>query len=305
MLCNIPSDRALAKLSAMDPELEAVIRSAREAAHEAERARIYQLAFWPDDERAMPGDFIACALFSASKVTGYLRRTKLASINGLSVIFTGKRLTQVHADVWMGILHLARGKHIGDVVRFRSRQLLELIGRSTHPGQREQLKGWMSELAATQVLVQDDLKHERFGGSLLPVAAEKDADGHTIFALEVNRDLAQLFSSDLWRIDWQIRKALQNKPLALWLQIYFARFHRPVRVEQLHELSGSGSSRKKFRQNLAVALEELAAARGPSAGIDRETDTVVLFKRPSARPRQLFDERQTVMPFARGMLPRG
>jgi hypothetical protein len=29
-----------------------------------ESSKVYQLAFWPDDKRAMPGDFIACALFS-------------------------------------------------------------------------------------------------------------------------------------------------------------------------------------------------------------------------------------------------
>lgn len=69
---------------------------------EAEDNTVYQLAFWPDDKRAMPGEFIACALFSAlqGKDAEYVERQRLASVNGLTVIFTGKRLTQVHADVW-------------------------------------------------------------------------------------------------------------------------------------------------------------------------------------------------------------
>jgi hypothetical protein len=34
-----------------------------------------------------------------SKDSDYVERQRLASINGLSVSFTGRRLTQVHADV--------------------------------------------------------------------------------------------------------------------------------------------------------------------------------------------------------------
>jgi hypothetical protein len=43
---------------------------------EREKNKVYQLAFWPDDKRAMPGDFIACALFSClqGKDSEYVER---------------------------------------------------------------------------------------------------------------------------------------------------------------------------------------------------------------------------------------
>ena len=60
----------------------------------------------------MPTDFVACALFAAlhGKNTQYLRGEYIACINGYTVTYTGKRLTQVHADIVMGALHLMRGR---------------------------------------------------------------------------------------------------------------------------------------------------------------------------------------------------
>lgn len=286
-----------------DPIIEAIsnetqlVIERRQAA--AEATKVYQLAFWPDDERAMPGDFIACALFSAAKRTQYVDGEALASINGLTVIFTGKRLTQVHADVWMGIMHLARERYSGDTVTFRERTLLELIGRYTHQRQRVELKQWIRQLQATSVLIQDDEKRKRFGGSLLPWHEEDDGDGHTIFVVDITRELAKILSGRFWRIDWETRKRLQKKPLALWLQTYFSRFTKPVTVAQLHALAGSTAKLKMFRYHLARALEELHAAGGYSAAIDRATDTVLPVKRPPPKPRRQSHEGQAELPFIR------
>jgi hypothetical protein len=290
-------------MSDKDPIIEAMAAETQAALalrdKQAEDAKVYQLAFWPDDERAMPGDFIACALFTASKSTSYVTRCELASINGLTVIFTGKRLTQVHADVWMGVMHLAREQFEGDVVTFRGRRLLELIGRHTHQGQREQLKDWLSQLTATDVLIQSDGKKKRFGGSLLPWREERDVvDGQTVYTVDISRELAKVLSGNYWRVDWDTRKQLQNKPLALWLQTYFSRFTRPVKVAQLHALSGSSAPLKKFRQNLKRALDDLHAAGGYSAAIDA-ADTVVAVKRPPPKPRRPLHEGQEVLPFLR------
>jgi hypothetical protein len=54
----------------------------------------------------------------------------------------------------------------------------------------------------------------------------------------------------------------------------FAKFTRPVVVAELHRLSGSTASLKKFRQNLCAALDVLRRKGVATAWIDRETDTV-------------------------------
>lgn len=95
-----------------------------------EAAKVYQLALWPNEKRAMPTEFVRSALFAAiqGKDSTYLERVEIASANDLSIIYTGHRLTQVHADVWEGIMHLARGVPESTVVTFRAREFLRLIG---------------------------------------------------------------------------------------------------------------------------------------------------------------------------------
>jgi hypothetical protein len=157
----------------------------REAQEEAEK--VYQLALWPDDKRAMPSDFIACALFAGiqGKDAVYVEQERLASINGLNVIFTGRRLTQVHADVWEGIMHLARKLPEGRVIRFRARELLRLIGRQTGKKQRDELRLWLDHLTATSVVIHDEKNKCRFRGSLLPRSADQDSNDDTVYVVDI------------------------------------------------------------------------------------------------------------------------
>jgi len=225
-----------------------------------EKSKVYQLAFWPDDKRAMPGDFIACALFSClqGKDSEYVERQTLASINGLSVSFTGRRLTQVHADVWEAIMHLSRQLPEGSLVKFRARQLLRLMGRQTGGKQRDDLDLWINQLTATSVVIHDEKNKQRFRGSLLPRSAEKDGDDDTLYSVDINRDLARVLSSNLFLVDWDKRRQLQQKPLAAWLQRHFSRFQKPISVAELYRLSGSTTKRVvDFRKQLRTALADL------------------------------------------------
>jgi hypothetical protein len=252
--------------------------AAIEAARES--SKVYQLAFWPDDKRAMPGDFIACALFSClqGKDSDYVERQTLASINGLSVTFTGRRLTQVHADVWEAIMHLSRQRPEGSHVRFSARQLLRLMGRQTGGKQRDDLDLWINQLTATSVVIHDEKNNMRFRGSLLPRSAEKTDDDDTLYSVDINRDLAKVLSANekLFLVDWEKRRRLQQKPLAAWLQRHFSRFQKPLAVAELYRLSGSTTKRLvDFRKLLRLALCDLQTV-GVLASwrIDEATDTV-------------------------------
>lgn len=257
------------------PEWEAEWK-AIEAARE--RSKVYQLAFWPDDKRAMPGDFIACALFSClqGKDSDYVERQTLASINGLSVSFTGRRLTQVHADVWEAIMHLSRQLPEGSHVRFSARQLLRLMGRQTGGKQRDDLDLWINQLTATSVVIHDEKNHQRFRGSLLPRSAEKTDEDDTLYSVDINRDLAKVLSANLFLVDWEHRRQLQQKPLAAWLQRHFSRFQKPIAVAELYRLSGSTTKRLvDFRKLLRPALADLQTVGVLTAWrIDEATDTV-------------------------------
>lgn len=242
-----------------------------------EAAKVYQLAFWPDEKRAMPADFIACALFSGiqEKDATYVDDLEIANANDLRIVFKGRRLTQVHADVWQGIMHLARKLPEGTQVRFRARQFLKVIGRQTGKKQRDDLKGWFSDLTATSVAISDTKNKRRFWGSLLPNGATREEDDDTIYVVEINRPLAKLFADNLGAVNWEVRQKLFKKPLALWWQFYSSKFSKPVKVAELHRLSGSGASLKEFRRKLRAAIKAVEDAGGPPSFIDRAADTVI------------------------------
>ena len=258
-----------------------------------EAAKIYQLPLWPDDKRAMPCDFLASALFAAihDKNSIYLDDVELANLNGYRVTFKGPRLTQIHADVWQGIMHLARESPEGKRIKFRGRHFLRLIGRHTGKSQRLQLRKWFSDVCATCVVINDVKNGRRFWGSLLPNGVEQDENEDTIFVLEINRDLAKVFDLGHVAIDWQLRTRLKGKPLQLWLQMFFSLSTAPISVADLYKLSGSTAEQLKgFRRELRTALAKLAEAGGHAALIDasdvvRTMAPVLEEERPSDAPK--------------------
>jgi hypothetical protein len=231
-----------------------------QALNRRDAAKVYQLALWPDKKRAMPTEFVRSALFAAiqGKDSTYLERVEIASANDLSIVYTGHRLTQVHADVWEGIMHLARGVPESTVVTFRAREFLRLIGRHTGKRQRDELRLWWAHLTATCVEVHDKKNGRRFFGSLIPRGAERQEGDDTLYVVELNRDIAKLFERGFSTVDWEQRKLLLKKPLCLWLQHHFSAFPKPVTVKTLHTLTGSNAQHlRQFRAKLKVALAEL------------------------------------------------
>jgi hypothetical protein len=246
-------------------------------AEEPENSNVVQFAMWSDDKRAMPTDFVACALFAAlhGKNTQFLRGEHIASINGYTVAYTGKRLTQVHADIVMGALHLMRGRQQGDTIEFRIRSFLRLIGRHTGKTDRDSFRQLVDDVIATALRITTPDGKVSYSGSILTKAKDVSEDGDdSVFVLEVNRELAKLFDNGFGTVDWEKRKSLMRQPLCLWLQLYFAKFRKPVAVAELHRLSGSSAPLKKFRQNLRTALTVLEEKGIITARIDRETDSV-------------------------------
>ncbi len=286
---NKPEQQAVAADGVPSPSASAPVRSKHRVGspewlremHELEvrkdDAKVYQLAFWPEDKRAMPTDFLACAMFAGVHIKNapYLRGEEIASINGYTVSFTGKRLTQVHADIVMGALQLMRGLHQGNLVRFRTRNFLRLIGRSTGKTDRDSFRQLVDDVIATSVRITTPDGKLSYSGSILTKANDATGDDDdSVFVLEVNRELAKLFERGFSTIDWEKRQKLMRKPLALWLQLYFSTFTKPVAVSELHRLSGSTAQLKGFRRQLHGALEELEQHGIAFAQVDEQADTV-------------------------------
>lgn len=269
--------------------LERVANEAMEASttwvEQDREARVYQMALFPADKRAMPLDFVPCALFAAvqTKHAPALRGAKIVSVNGYTITFTGRRLTQVHADVLMGVAALASEQPQGHVARIELRKFLRLIGREIGSHSRQSLRQLLDDLIACAVRITDDQGKESFAGHILTRAADRgEGDDDGVFLVEITRDFCKLFQRDLAMVDWEQRLKLKKKPLALWLQLFFSRFHKPIAVKELHRLSGSGDELRFFRRRLKrelIALEEVGAIA--SSYVD---DNDVLHIAPMGQP---------------------
>jgi hypothetical protein len=243
------------------PEIQAAIDRVTAEHERRESAKIYQLPMWREPERGVPNEFSRSALFAAIQAKGrsYLDNEQIASQQGYTISYTGRRLDQTHLDVFEGIMHIARGTHEGNVIRFSAYKLLKLIGRDTGSSQHKWLYRTLNHLTATSVSICKD-GQAVFWGSLLPKGCGKLNSGE--YAVEITRDLIQLFDRGFTHIDWEQRRRLRRKPLAQWLQLYYSSHARPypVTVEFLHEKSGSSTKcMRKFRQSLRAALTEIQA----------------------------------------------
>jgi hypothetical protein len=247
-------------------------------------SRVIQMPFWPDPARGVPNEFIRSSLFAAIQAQGreFLDNAEIASQDGVSITFTGQRLDQSHLDVFEGVMHIARGMHEGNQIRFSAHRLLKLIGRNTGKSDHVWLQRTLQLLTATSIQIRDTKAQKLFWGSLLPRGAA-DEEGTAQYVVEINRDLARLFDRGFTQIDWDQRKRLRRKPLAQWLHLYYSSHARPfpVTVTWLRDKSGSKTaSIRAFRQNLRAALDEIRTV-GVIDDWSVENDLVRVARRPT------------------------
>lgn len=240
-----------------------------EAAARAKRRREEEviaagLPEWPEKARGIPNGALRSSLFGAVRKgpRKFLKRTKLQSVNGLTIVFNGPRLSQSDLDVWEHCLHLARINGTGCQIRFTGYSFLKAIGRNTGKSDREWLKGVLLDLASSVVEISDG-KRAYFG----PLIHHGIRDEETMqFVIEINPRVALLYGADGWtQIEWAQRWALRRQPLAQWLHGFYSTHAEPFpyKVETLRRLAGSENEHLfSFRQELRVAMTKVAEVTG-------------------------------------------
>jgi hypothetical protein len=179
-------------------------------------------------------------------------------------------------DVCAQLFHLARVHPIGIICEFAAHGFLKAIGRDTGGEKHQDLHQSIRRL---QQPVEIKIGRYRFSSQLVGFC-EKD-EFTKRYKLKLNPELAALFSQGWTGLDWQQRRRLHGKPLALWLHAFYATHAVPFpySVAKLRELSGSQTAAiRRFRQNLRAALKELEA-KGAIQGYDIDKgDLVRVFK---------------------------
>ena len=225
-------------------------------------AKVIQLPLWPEAKRGAPNAVLRGALFAAVQGKGRiaLDRKLLAAQDGITIRYTGWQLTQSDLDVWEQTLHLARTQALGTKCYFTARGFLKALARQASGQNLEWLKSSMARLAGAVVEISDG--RQTYFGTLIERGVRDKETGR--YVVEINPDLAKFYGRTHWtQIDWEQRKLLRSKSLALWLHGFYASHAAPhaLTVEYLHKLSGSQTKQLRyFKKNLTHALRDLEAA---------------------------------------------
>ena len=248
---------AVARLTALAETAEQ-----QDAQEQRGPAKVIQLPLWPEAKRGAPNAVLRGALFAAVQGKGRiaLDRKLLAAQDGITIRYTGWQLTQSDLDVWEQTLHLARTQALGTKCYFTARGFLKALARQASGQNLEWLKSSMARLAGAVVEISDG--RQTYFGTLIERGVRDKETGR--YVVEINPDLAKFYGRTHWtQIDWEQRKLLRSKPLALWLHGFYASHAAPhaLTVEYLHKLSGSQTKQLRyFKKNLTHALRDLEAA---------------------------------------------
>lgn len=250
-----------------------------------------QLPLWPNFVRALPNALARSALFSISHNSSsraYLKEQKIASINGVSIFYTGEELRQRDEDVFLQLLHIARSSTLGEWVDFTAYGLVKALGWSINSRSYNDLRSILDRLSATNIIVSfGDSGQEGYSGSLVRKFMWRTPEGQKLSQWRVyfEPEIIALFApASYTHIYWELRLSLP--PLAKWLHSFYSTHETPYdyKVETLHELCGSSSKLHHFREMLADSLEVLKGKQFLIDGaISRETDLVHVVRAENPR----------------------
>lgn len=232
----------------------------KSAALIAERNKIVVLTLWADDKRAAPNMIFRSALFPAlnnKQGRQYVEKEKIYSVGGMDVTFTGKQFDQTDLDVYLEILNFAKGKPLGQPVRFSAYAMLKALGRCTGKSDHEWLHSVLIRLrGGTVELVTGKARY--FGG-LIEGGFKDEVTKH--YEITLNPNYAVMFGFGMWSaIDLDQRRALSQNSTAKALHAYYSTHTDPGfhRYETLAGVAGlEGKNKTAVKNSLIRAHEEL------------------------------------------------
>jgi hypothetical protein len=230
-------------------------RAIEERLEREEACQVIQLPLWPEPKRGTPNSFLRSALFAATKGTRrHMQEVTLASLNGITVKYTGQQLTQSDLDVWETLVHLARSQPLGQECVFTAHGILKKLGRCTGLKDHKWLHSAIIRLTACAVEITHDQR--TYFGPLVEGGAKDERT--RFYRVKLNRNLIRLFGDNHWtQLDWAQRQAMREKPLAQALHAFWSTHASPlpIKVATLHGLTGSNIKQlRDFKIKLKAAL---------------------------------------------------
>lgn len=227
-----------------------------------------QLPLWPESKWAIPNAICRSALFAPIKrgKRPLLDDVLIASRMDVQIRYNGLRLDMADSDVFLALLHIAKGMEIRDSERiyFRRGTLLRHLGRAQGRAQYDWLHKAIKRLTAAMLEVEWKSINglQKIAG--LHLIEDYDYDPNEgDWYVRLSSKIVYLFEERAYSlICWNQRLTLQA-PLSKWLQTYVASHrkgqeHR-ISLTKLQAWSGSEGRSRRFCLTLAKALDELKA----------------------------------------------
>ncbi|PZN70532.1 MAG: hypothetical protein DM484_28305 [Candidatus Methylumidiphilus alinenensis] len=293
----VPKLRCVAKLERIAEE-QRLKRERREEEERLERERLAavnpRLPPWPDTKRAVPNLALRSALFAAVRHNKRLFKYKVASVDGVDILYTGEQLDQTCLDVWEAVMHLCRHQQMGTELEFSAYEFLKMLEKADTGKNRKDLDDDLTRLNACAVRVQVG-KRIYQGGLVVYMHSDENSQ---YFKIGLDPKLLLLFDTDQYTLlDWAIRKDLSGKPLAQWLHGYFASHAKPypITFAKIHELCGSESKDMPgFRRDVRKALQtitEVCAKHGKPFSVEFKEDRVIASPTPSSSQQRCLEKK--------------
>lgn len=236
-----------------------------------------QLPLWRDQVRGLPNAFARSALFCIGSRSARRKMSNvlITSVRGSSVTYTGEELRQDDQDVFLQLVHLARGRtteQLQHPVKFKAYRMLKELGWPFSKIGYKRLRDCIDRLKANSLKVRfvksDRGRPATFAGSLVRKywtgeEDERKTTGGSPQEWEVwlEPEVVNMFEQfSFSEIEWSQRLQL-DRPLSKWLHSFLTDLGLPapaMNVDELRALSGSQAKEvKTFKMNLKEALEEL------------------------------------------------
>lgn len=226
---------------------------------------------WSDEVRGVPNGVLRSALFGAIRrgARASMLGERIASVDDISILYSGFRLDQADLDVWEQCLHLAQIQGLGSRISFTAHEMLKSIGRKTGGSDIEWLKNVFRRLSGAVVEIQHG--NRAYSGNMVYGGQRDDSTG--LYAIAIHPDIAKLFGDNGWTgVNRQQRRELKQ-PLAQWLHAFYSTHERPFpyKVETLHCLCGSEcASMRHYRANLKTAIKSVEDVTSWKIWIDND-----------------------------------
>lgn len=242
------------------------------------------LPLWNDDRRGLPNGFARTALFRLGSKKEprevFTEDTMVQGLKGYEMSYRGVELRQDDADVFMQLLHLARGNSIEAPVTFSARTFLLELRWGTSSDDYDRLIACLERMQGNSIQLRIPGQGGFRGPMILKFYWKESSNGkrRTDWTVHLDRDVIKLFSPDSYTLThWEQRLKLRYD-LSKWMHNFYST-HRdpfPMQVATIKNLCGSRTNRLcDFRKQVVKSLAELSKVGFfTDAIIDEATDQV-------------------------------